>query len=121
LGSRWDFGIRRPEKTEKTECDRPVHGSGPLNRVNESLHIRPDDPEKLTNRGFVYLKLGQLGDAISDFSATLKTSPKYAKALYGRGLANLKGGDVSSADADVSAAKAIQPDIAQALARDGVQ
>jgi tetratricopeptide (TPR) repeat protein len=78
-----------------------------LSDCSESLRIRPIDAETLDSRGFLYLKLDRLDDAIVDFNAALEINSKLASSIYGRGLAKLKKGDRAAADADMAAAKAI--------------
>jgi tetratricopeptide (TPR) repeat protein len=96
------------------------HFQEALSDCNESLRIRPNDPETLESRGFTYLRLGQWDDAIADFGAVLAINPKYPNSLYGRGLAELKKGDRASADTDMAAAKAINPNVAEKLAGYGI-
>ena len=51
----------------------------------------------LDTRGFVYLKLDQIDNAIKDYDAALKLDAKLAGSLYGRGLAKLRKGDRNGA------------------------
>jgi Flp pilus assembly protein TadD len=67
------------------------------------------------------LQLGQLDNAIADFSTALAINPKFASSLYGRGLAKLRKGDRAGADADMAAAKAIKTDITEQLAGYGIK
>jgi tetratricopeptide (TPR) repeat protein len=69
----------------------------------------------------IYLKMGQFGAAIDDYSSALQFDPKLASALYGRGLARLKHGDIAGSDADFSAAKTIQARIGDDFTRFGVR
>jgi PQQ-dependent catabolism-associated CXXCW motif protein len=62
-----------------------------LSDCNQALRILPDNPGYLDSRGFAYLRLNRLDEAIVDFSAVL--GPNLASSLYGRGLAKLKKGD----------------------------
>ncbi len=86
---------------------------------NQSLALQPNDAA-LDSRGFVYLKLGQLDNAIADYNAALKGNPKLATSLYGRGVAETKKGDANAGGADIAAAKAIQADIADQMASVGI-
>ena len=74
----------------------------------------------MDSRGFAYLRLSRLDDAVADYDEALRRNPKQAGSLYGRGLAKLKKGDAVGGDADIAAAKAIQGDIAEEFARYGV-
>jgi tetratricopeptide (TPR) repeat protein len=92
-----------------------------LSDCNESLRIRPNSTDTLDSRGFAYLKLYRLDDAVVDFKAALEINSKLASSLYGRGLAKLMKGDRVGAHADMAAAKAIQADIEEKLARDSIK
>ena len=87
---------------------------------NESLRLDGNDPDALASRGFTYLKLGQLADAIVDYDAALKVAPKHASSLYGRGVVKLRQADVEGGNADLATATAIQANIADEFARYGV-
>jgi tetratricopeptide (TPR) repeat protein len=87
---------------------------------NESLRLDGNDPDAIASRGFTYLKLGQLADAIVDYDAALKVAPKHASSLYGRGVVKLRQGDVEGGNADLATATAIQANIADEFARYGV-
>jgi tetratricopeptide (TPR) repeat protein len=86
----------------------------------EALRIAPNDADIMDSRGFAYLRLSRLDDAVTDFGEALRRTPKKAGSLYGRGVAKLKKGDVGGGEADIAAAKAIQADIADEFARYGV-
>jgi tetratricopeptide (TPR) repeat protein len=79
------------------------------------------DAATFDSRGLIYLKMGQLGAAIEDYSSALRSEPKLASALYGRGLAKLRSGDRAGGDADVSAAKTIQGNVGDDFARYGLR
>ena len=74
----------------------------------------------MDSRGFAYLRLNRLDDAVADYDEALRRNPKQAGSLYGRGLAKLKKGDAVGGEADIAAAKAIRADIAEEFARYGV-
>jgi membrane associated rhomboid family serine protease len=86
----------------------------------EALRIARNDANIMDSRGFTYLRLSQLNDAVADYDEALKLNPKQAGSLYGRGLAKLTKGDRAGGEADIAAAKAIQADIAEEFARYGV-
>jgi membrane associated rhomboid family serine protease len=85
----------------------------------EALGISGNDANIMDSRGFAYLRLSRLDDALADYDEALKLNPKQAGSLYGRGLAKLKKGDAAGGEADIAAAKAIQVDIAEEFARYG--
>jgi poly(3-hydroxybutyrate) depolymerase/tetratricopeptide (TPR) repeat protein len=83
-----------------------------LTDCNESLRLRPDDPNAFDIRGLTYLRLGRFDNAIADYDAELKLNARKASAFYGRGLAKRAKGDSAGAATDIAAAKAIDADIA---------
>lgn len=91
-----------------------------LDDCTESLRLKPDDAGTIDSRGFVYLRLGRLDDAIADYNAALRLNARLAGALYGRGLAKLRKGDTSGGEADIAAAKAIRSGVVEEFARYGV-
>jgi tetratricopeptide (TPR) repeat protein len=92
-----------------------------LEDCNRALKIKPDSPDVLDSRGFVFLKLGKADDAIKDYTAALRLDPKIAGSLYGRGLARIKKGERDAGNDDIAAAKALRSDIVEEFARYGVK
>jgi regulator of sirC expression with transglutaminase-like and TPR domain len=88
---------------------------------NESLNLRPNDPNTLDSRGFTYLKLRQPERAINDYDAVLQFDSKNAYSLYGRGLAHLMLGNSDQGNQDIAAAKAIKAEIVDEFAWYGVK
>jgi tetratricopeptide (TPR) repeat protein len=86
-----------------------------------ALQSGPNNATTYDSRGLIYLKMGQLGAAIDDYSSALRFDPKLASALYGRGLAKLKKGDKAGSDTDISAAQTIQAKIGDDFTRYGVR
>ena len=91
-----------------------------LDDCNVALKLSPRDPPTLDSRGFVYFRLGQFDQAISDDDAALDVDLTQAPSLYIRGLAKRKQGDAKGGDADIAAAKALDPAVATTYARMGV-
>jgi tetratricopeptide (TPR) repeat protein len=87
---------------------------------NESLRLSPNDAGAHGSRGFVYLRLNRLDEAIADFEAALKPRPN-TYWLYARGIAKLRKGDTGGVNADIMAAKGYKADIAEEFARWGVK
>ena len=87
-----------------------------LSDCDAARRIDPQNVRALDNRGFAYLKQGQVDDAIESFNAALKIDPKLPTALYGRGLAKMRTEDREGAEADMAAATAIKSDVAEDLA-----
>ena len=75
----------------------------------------------LDRRGLAYLKLEQYENAIADYDAALRISPRLPQSLNGRGIAKYKKGDAVGGDADIEAAKSIRADITEEFARYGVK
>jgi tetratricopeptide (TPR) repeat protein len=92
-----------------------------LSDCNNALRIKPQNPKALDMRGYAYLKLGQVDDAIQSFNAALKIDPKLPTALYGRGLAKIMNQDVVGAAVDISKATAIRTNVADDLAPVGIK
>ena len=100
----------------KANLDLPLA----LSDCDDALRLAPNNATFMDSRGFVYLKLNRLDEAIADYDAALKVNPKLAGALYGRGLAKQKKGDQAAGDTDIAAAKAIRTTIADEFAKYGV-
>lgn len=78
---------------------------------NESLRLKPNDPETLGGRGFLYLRLGFMKTAVLDYSAAIEAMPNQASFHYGRAIAKQRLGDQDGADADFLTARALDPRI----------
>lgn len=76
----------------------------------KALTLKPGDEHALDSRGYVYLLLGRLDDAIADYNAVLVQNLQSPLSLYGRGLAKRQKGD-TTANADIAAAEALLPGI----------
>ncbi|NOX96053.1 MAG: DUF3857 domain-containing protein [Alphaproteobacteria bacterium] len=80
-----------------------------LEDCNRALKTRKTDANTLDSRGYVYLRLGNLENAIADFNAALAIDSEQYSSLYGRGLARLRGGD-SNGNEDINHAIELSPD-----------
>src|SRR6478735_9998632 len=54
----------------------PGQSKQALEDCNQALKIKPDSPDVLDTRGFVFLKLDQTDSAITDYNAALRLDPK---------------------------------------------
>jgi tetratricopeptide (TPR) repeat protein len=90
-----------------------------LSDCASALRIDPRNIPLLDNRGFAYLKLGRVSDAIDSFNAALKINSKFPTSLYGRGLAKMRNEDREGADIDMAEALSIKINVADDLARLG--
>jgi tetratricopeptide (TPR) repeat protein len=75
---------------------------------NEALRLRPDFVPALDSRAFVHMRGGRFRDAITDYDAAIKGSPRDPYSLYGRGIAKLRVGDTAGAQTDIAASKDVQ-------------
>jgi tetratricopeptide (TPR) repeat protein len=75
-------------------------GQEALTDCGKALELEPKDPWAWTNRGDVYIDLGQPAQAVADYSKAIELNPKDANAWYSRGLAywNLRQLDKALAD-----------------------
>jgi hypothetical protein len=80
-------------------------------RVLESAPIEAD---VLTERGRVYLDLGQPADALGEFGRALALTPKDAHAINNRGVALLALGQTNAARADFERALQVDPNLQDA-------
>jgi tetratricopeptide (TPR) repeat protein len=121
LGSRcWARAAANIELDQAlADCDRAVHEQL---AASHSVFWRlthqsaPGPGWLLRNRSLVYLRLGDLDQAIADDDAALGQSDSVATEeraypLYLRGLAELRKGLKSQGQADLTAARQLQPDI----------
>lgn len=89
-----------------------IHVSGAL---ESRRHL-----EALNNRGLVYLRLGNLKDAIRDYDSALHVNSNVAAALYGRGIAELRLGEKTQGQSDLAAAAKLDDGIAKRFAGMGL-
>lgn len=88
-----------------------------LSDCNRSLRLKPNDPETLGGRAFLYMRLSFFKTAILDYDAALEVDPKNALLLYGRGVAKANAGDVEGGEADAAAARALDAKVEETFAR----
>ena len=53
-----------------------------------AIHLKPDSPQALNNRGSLYVEKGQIELAIHDFDEAIRLRPDYADALRNRAIAS---------------------------------
>lgn len=87
---------------------------------NEAIKLRPNFTAALDSRAFLQLKRGLFREALADYDAVLKESPKDPYSLYGRGVTKLKSGDATGGNADIAAANALQPGLREEFVAYGV-
>lgn len=105
------------------DCNRALSFQ-PKAEANTGSHIvqalAPQDPATLDSRGLVYLRLGNLRDAVRDYNSALDTNPNLSDSLYGRGLAELRLGEEVPGQADLAAAEKLDAGIARRFASMGL-
>jgi tetratricopeptide (TPR) repeat protein len=87
---------------------------------NEALRLRPNFSAALDSRAFLQLKRGQYREALVDYEAVLKESPKDPYSIFGRGVAKLRTGDAAGGNADLVAATVLQSGLREEFAAYGV-
>lgn len=92
-----------------------------LSIADEAAAKQPDQAIFIDSKAFILLRLGRYNEAIEQYDAALKLSPKLPAALYGRGIAKWRAGQLAAGDADLKAARAAKPDISDEFARMGVR
>jgi tetratricopeptide (TPR) repeat protein len=91
--------------------NRDLHEA--LKDCNHALDLAFDDPDIRDSRGLVYLRLGNLDDAIQDYDTALRANPQAASSLYGRGIAEMREGATAQGQADLAAATKLDSGIAK--------
>ncbi|MEO6248976.1 MAG: DUF3857 domain-containing protein [Sphingomicrobium sp.] len=102
-----------------TKAINDVALASALNDCNRALKDRPA-AGFLDSRGFTFLRLGRVDDAIADLDAALKLAPRLAPSLFVRSIAWARKGDPAKAAADRASALAIDPNVAEVYAGYGV-
>ena len=97
-----------------------------LGDANEALRLKPTTAEALNCRGLIYLRMGRLDEAVTDYNAILGIPPELykngtgnwdiASAWYGRGMAEQRRHNDIAAILDFAAATAVAPTIANTFA-----
>jgi tetratricopeptide (TPR) repeat protein len=105
------------------DCNRALALRPYAQASTGTLVSRPlaTDPDILDSRGLVYLRLGNLKDAIRDYDSALRANPNMSTSLYGRGLAELRAGLKTRGQADLAAAEKMDGGIARQFAGMGLK
>ena len=82
--------------------------------LNNSIKLQPDAASAYSNRGCVYVGLGQQQLAIEDFNESIRLQPDDGMDYNNRGGAYYKLGQYQRAIEDFNKAISLQPDLAQA-------
>ncbi len=68
-----------------------------LYHIERALHLRPEDPYFLNNRGLIYLEMGRLHEGLADINASILADPSNGWAYRNKGIYYLKGGNLDRA------------------------
>jgi tetratricopeptide (TPR) repeat protein len=79
---------------------------------SDSARKRPDNARAHNNLGSLWLKQGNVPEAVRCFTKALELQPYYASAHYNLGLALMRSGDAAAANAQFEKALVIEPDSA---------
>jgi tetratricopeptide (TPR) repeat protein len=91
-----------------------------LDDCDDAVDADAKNPLFVSDRGWVYLRLGKTRKALADFDRALALRPRGAWSMYGRGLARLALGDAAQGQADVAAARKEQASIDADIGRAGL-
>lgn len=91
-----------------------------LEDCDDAVDADAKNANYLDSRGWVYLRLGKYGKALSDFDRSIAVQPQGAWSLYGRGLTKTRLGDGPQGDADLAAARKLLADIDVQVAHKGL-
>ena len=86
-----------------------------IDLLDEILNADPADRLALLARGSVYLKMGNVENAIADFNRTIEIDSNHSKAYHLRGLAREMAGDDGEALEDFNKAIHIDPEYGAAF------
>jgi tetratricopeptide (TPR) repeat protein len=87
---------------------------------DKALALRPKVASVHQTRGFLFLKLADPKQAVTEYDEVLEQDPNNALALFGRGLARVRLGDATAGENDKNAAVTIDPEVAAQFATYGV-
>jgi tetratricopeptide (TPR) repeat protein len=76
----------------------------------EYIRLRPDDPGGYMDRGLIFLEIGALDEAATDFTEAHRLDPEDASALANRGIVAAWMKERTSAEGDLRAARLIEPE-----------
>lgn len=86
-----------------------------------AIRLKSGDADNYDSRGFMFMMLNRLDDAIADYNSALRINPQLVESLYGRGIAKRRKGQEADAQADLNLAASIKPSIADEYSRFGLK
>lgn len=90
-----------------------------LEDCNNALRLAPDRPAYLDSRGFVFLRLNRLEDALNDYGRALARE-QFAASLMGRAITHMRMGRHELAERDRQAAVALNARVQEQFADYGL-
>lgn len=99
----------------KTDLD------GALEDCTTAIERAENPSEELDSRGLVFLQMGNLDMAITDFDAALQIAPRNAASYYGRSIAYARQDSQQNSANDMAAAKHYDRNIARLFQHFGVK
>ena len=90
-----------------------------LTCFSKAIEINPSMEAAYTNRGMIFLLMGEPEKALTDFNAALELNPKYAMAYLNRGAYHLQMRDFENAIKDADRAIELNPKLALAYMNRG--
>lgn len=97
-----------------TECQRGNLAAG-LDLFDQSLTLRPDQPDVLHNRALILMNLGRVAEAIEGFEQVLKARPGFVDAWLHRGNLLMDMDRPQEAITSFDRVLSLQPDNIEAL------
>jgi tetratricopeptide (TPR) repeat protein len=91
-----------------------------INDCIQALHLHPDNPETLTNRGWSYAQLGYHLQALQDYDLALMIRPNFEIAYMNRGLSYMGCNNYQKAIDDFQQVLKINPYSADAYNNKGL-
>jgi tetratricopeptide (TPR) repeat protein/predicted aspartyl protease len=114
----------RIEETLRERCWARVLLGVDLDKALDDCDAAVDADSKnplfLSDRAWVYLRMGKPKKAVADFDRALALQPHRAWSMYGRGLAHLGLGETAQGQADLAAARKEQATIDAEIGRAGL-
>ncbi|NEP40925.1 MAG: tetratricopeptide repeat protein, partial [Okeania sp. SIO2H7] len=75
--------------------------SGAIEDLNTTIKINPDNSFAYSDRGIIFLDIGNYHQAIEDFDQAIKINPSNAIAYYNRGIILSELQEIQAAIADL--------------------
>ena len=91
-----------------------------LQSCNRAIQLDERDDAYRSNRGLVYLRLGQLDAALADYDFAIAADKRRASSYYGRALVRWRQGDKPGALADLQKARVLDAKIDESFRQHGL-